>query len=227
MSAEFGAALAGYVEVSERLVQFYAAWPDGRVICSPPELVRTPVGDRVAVTAYVYRDAHDLAHHLPAGVASSWELLPGSTPYTKNSEAENAETSAIGRALVAAGVPSKRGLASADELRAKTASAGVPRAVAKGQLLAACAGHADIAADWWHLAGFEHVDTVPTDALAVLVTICAGTHATDTPAEAPQDGPPADTGTTTPEPTREELVARARADVAAAAAAHNEGEPTP
>jgi hypothetical protein len=106
----------------------------------------------------------------------------------------------------------------------------VRRAEAKGQLLAACQGHADVAGEWWRLAGWEHVDTVPTDALAVLVTICAGTHATDDPAEdpqVPQDAPPADTGTTTPEPTREELVARARADVAAAAAAHNEGAPTP
>jgi hypothetical protein len=44
--------------------------------------------------------------------------IPGATPYTRGSEIENCETSAVGRALVMAGLPSKR-VASDDEIRAK------------------------------------------------------------------------------------------------------------
>ena len=42
-----------------------------------------------------------------------------STPYTRNSEIENAETSAWGRAIAACGIEVRRGIASADEVRNK------------------------------------------------------------------------------------------------------------
>jgi hypothetical protein len=48
--------------------------------------------------------------------------IPGSTPYTRGSELENTETSAAGRALVMAGLPSKK-IASGDEIRAKGGAA--------------------------------------------------------------------------------------------------------
>jgi hypothetical protein len=47
--------------------------------------------------------------------------IPGATPYTRGSEIENCETSAVGRALVMAGLPSKR-IASDDEIKAKGGS---------------------------------------------------------------------------------------------------------
>jgi hypothetical protein len=222
MAADFAAGLAGYVEVSERLVQFYATWPDGRVVAAPPELVTTPEGVRVAVTAYVYRCADDQRAHLPAGIASSWEVLPGLTPYTKHAEAENAETSAIGRALVAAGVPSKRGLASADEVRTKQGhdqGEQVHRGEAKGQLLAACAGSTDRAGRLWQSFWPDDPDFVPATELATAERVAL---AAATPADTPDRSPAVIRAEN--EATRAELVARARDDVAAAAAAHNEGK---
>lgn len=54
------------------------------------------------------------------GVGAAWEPVPGRTPYTRDSELQNAETSAWGRALIAAlAADTKRGIASADEVRSR------------------------------------------------------------------------------------------------------------
>jgi hypothetical protein len=109
--------LSGYVEVKDRVVEFYAKYADGRIQATPPEVVT--VGDRtfLAVTATVYRTPDDPT---PC-VASAWEPFPGKTPYTRDSEAMNAETSAWGRALAAAGIGTQRSMSSADEVRARQA----------------------------------------------------------------------------------------------------------
>jgi hypothetical protein len=103
--------LSNYVEVADRLREFYEKHPGGRVITSIIELTEK----RVVVKAEVYRET---AHLVPSGAGHSALAIPGITPYTKGAELENAETSAIGRALVAAGLASKK-IASADEIRAK------------------------------------------------------------------------------------------------------------
>lgn len=103
--------LSNYVEVADRLREFYEKHPGGRVITSIIELTEK----RVVVKAEVYRET---AHLVPSGAGHSALAIPGTTPYTKGAELENAETSAIGRALVAAGLASKK-IASADEIRAK------------------------------------------------------------------------------------------------------------
>jgi hypothetical protein len=105
--------LSNYVEVADRLREFYEKHPGGRVITSIVELT----DKRVVVKAEVYRET---AHAVPSGAGHSALGIPGITPYTKGAELENAETSAIGRALVAAGLASKK-IASADEVRAKRA----------------------------------------------------------------------------------------------------------
>ena len=52
------------------------------------------------------------------GIGAAWEAFPGQTPYTANSELMNAETSAQGRAIIAAlASDSKRGVASREEIR--------------------------------------------------------------------------------------------------------------
>ena len=88
--------LSNYVEVADRLREFYEKHPGGRVITSIVELTE----NRVVVKAEVYRET---AHVVPSGAGHSALAIPGITPYTKGAELENAETSAIGRALVAAG----------------------------------------------------------------------------------------------------------------------------
>jgi hypothetical protein len=103
--------LSDYVTVAERLVAFRKKYPDGRM---SSEVVETGFEDYIAVKAYCYRDKDDSS----PGVGLAWEPVPGPTPFTKNSELQNAETSAWGRALVAALVSdTSRGIASQDEIR--------------------------------------------------------------------------------------------------------------
>jgi len=105
--------LGNYIDVAERLRELYAKHPNARVITEIIEYTEA----RVTVRASVYRDAADAE---PAGVDFSSLAIPGTTPYTRGSELENASTSATGRAIVLAGLPSKR-VASADEVRAHRA----------------------------------------------------------------------------------------------------------
>jgi len=102
--------LTDYVTVAERLLAFRKKYPDGRMTS---EVIQTGHEDYVAVRAACYRTVDD---PLP-GVGLAWEPVPGPTPFTKNSELQNAETSAWGRALIAALVAdSSRGIASRDEV---------------------------------------------------------------------------------------------------------------
>lgn len=105
--------LSDYIPVSERIARFKELFPEGRL---QSEVVDTGVVGFVAVKAYAYRSPEDT---LP-GVGLAWEPVPGPTPYTKNSELQNAETSAWGRALIAALIAdSSKGIASRDEIAAR------------------------------------------------------------------------------------------------------------
>ncbi|WP_280430004.1 hypothetical protein [Nocardia brasiliensis] len=111
-----------YVEVNERVVEFRTKYPNGAlqpVNPNEPFKVMT-VGDKtfIAYTAAAYRHEGD---KLP-GIACAWELFPGKTPYTKDSELQNAETAAWGRAIMAAlAADARRGIASAVEVRNRKA----------------------------------------------------------------------------------------------------------
>ena len=105
-----------YVEVADRIREWYAKHPNARIV---PELVEN-ADARVTMKAAVYRTDDPLEP--PAGVGHSALAIPGKTPFTRDSELENAETSAVGRALVMAGIPSKH-VASAGEVRSKTSQA--------------------------------------------------------------------------------------------------------
>lgn len=105
--------LGGYVTVAERIQKFYAAHPDGRILASTPEVIEMGQSTYLQVRASVLRDPED---RCPV-VATAWEPYPGKTPYTKESEAMNAETSAVGRALALAGIEVQRDIASADEVK--------------------------------------------------------------------------------------------------------------
>lgn len=113
-----------YVPVAERVEAFYAKHPEGSIQSDIVEL--TP--DRVTVKAYAYRSADDLR----PGIGHSSLNIPGSTPFTRGSEIENAETSAWGRAIAALGFEVKRGLSSREEVRNKQEQGG-ERAPAAGR----------------------------------------------------------------------------------------------
>jgi hypothetical protein len=107
---------ADYVEVADRIRAWYETYPNGRIVT---EIVQ--LNDKVVVVkASAYRG--ETQDESPAGVGHSSMNIPGSTPYTRGSELENTETSAAGRALVMAGLPSKK-VASGDEIRAKSGAA--------------------------------------------------------------------------------------------------------
>lgn len=94
--------LSGYKTVPERLAEFREKYPDGRLCAANParpyyiEMVGTQ--SYVIYAAAAYRTPDDPC----PGIGVAWEPVPGLTTFTKNSELQNAETSAWGRAVVAA-----------------------------------------------------------------------------------------------------------------------------
>jgi hypothetical protein len=107
--------LSEYKDVAERIRDFRDLHPYGSL---QSEVLRFPSDDLpfVVVMASAYRSPDDQR----PGIGLAWEPFPGRTPYTKDSELQNAETSAWGRAIVAAlASDTKQGVASADEIRAR------------------------------------------------------------------------------------------------------------
>lgn len=98
-----------YVDVATRIGIFRDKYPNGSL---QSELIQYGP-DVVIVKAYAYRTPDDPR----PGVGHAAELLPGRTPYTKDSELMVCETSAWGRAIVAAlAADTKKGVASKDEV---------------------------------------------------------------------------------------------------------------
>lgn len=105
--------LGDYVDVRHRLELALLQYPDLRVVENEPQLIT--IGERVYIqcAVTVYRTHDDPT----PGRAYCWEVWPGRTPYTKDSEQPNGATSALGRALGYMGFGIKAGLASANEVR--------------------------------------------------------------------------------------------------------------
>jgi hypothetical protein len=113
--------LSEYVDVAERIRLFREKHPEG----SLQSTIRIPDdGSWVLCKAYAYRTPNDER----PGIGHSRLTIPGKTPYTKDSEVENAETSAWGRAIVAALAADTKKVASADEVAAHETPAAAPQA---------------------------------------------------------------------------------------------------
>lgn len=154
--------MSGYIDVATRIADFRARYPDGSL--QPFDPARpfdvVTVGDRtfVVVVAAAYRTPDDPR----PGVGMAWEPFPGRTPYTRDSELMNAETSAWGRAIVAALAGDTRtGIASADEISNRAddrdAAATAAAAVLDMAGVAGLAGDA-LAADVWTRTGRDLAD---------------------------------------------------------------------
>lgn len=106
-----------YIDVAQRVNEFFRRYPEASIQCDPAA-VQT-IGDRafISVVARAYRTPDDER----PGIAQAWEPFPGKTNFTRDSEAMNAETSAIGRALAALGVETKRSMATANDVARRRA----------------------------------------------------------------------------------------------------------
>lgn len=108
----------GYIDVAERLVEFRTRYPDGSLQQVDLQFLDFAGKTWVVYTAGAYRTPDDLR----PGHGTAWEPVPGPTSFTRDSELQNAETSAWGRAIVAVlAADTKRGVASADEVRNRQA----------------------------------------------------------------------------------------------------------
>lgn len=114
--------LDGYVGAPERLTMLLNRYPNASVTCTAPE-VRT-VGDRVFIAVTCTIDVNDGSGR--TATASAWEPYPGRTPYTRDSEAMNAETSALARCCGMLGFGISKSIAAAEEVRNRRADEGAP-----------------------------------------------------------------------------------------------------
>jgi hypothetical protein len=115
---------ADYVPVAERLVEFRAKYPEGSLRPADPsrpfEILTVGGNTFLVVVAAAYRTPDDIA----PGIGMAWEPVPGLTNFTRNSELQNAESSAWGRAIIAVGAAdAKRGIASAEDVQMRQAEA--------------------------------------------------------------------------------------------------------
>ena len=120
--------LDSYMTVAERIEQFRDRYPEGS-LQSEWQMVLVPTAvkgedgswstlDRpiLVFKAFAYRNPDDPR----PGVGHASEPIPGKTPYTKDSEWANGETSAWGRAIVAVlAADTRKGVASRDEVQAR------------------------------------------------------------------------------------------------------------
>ena len=102
-----------YVEVHQRMAVFFERYPNGCLAMDPPTVVEVDGKSYLLGQARAYRTPEDLT----PGIGTAWEPVPGTTNFTRGSEAQNLETSAWGRAMAALGIETKKGIASAHEVR--------------------------------------------------------------------------------------------------------------
>jgi len=123
-----------YIDVATRIIEFREKYPTGSLQSwKDPYVIEVKMPDGniksyMVYSAAAYRTPDD---QLP-GVGWAYEPIPGPTNFTRDSELQNAETAAWGRAMVAAlAVDTKKGIASSEEVRNRqTKSTEAPQAKA-------------------------------------------------------------------------------------------------
>jgi hypothetical protein len=105
--------LGDYVEVKDRIARLFEYFPQARIETDYTLTSEPDEKPKVICRAFVYRNPDD---EKPGGHGTSWLYLPGSTPYTRGSEIENAETSAVGRAIGMLGILIDKSIATSNEI---------------------------------------------------------------------------------------------------------------
>lgn len=111
-----------YNTVPERIAEFRTKHPEGSLQpvnpAEPFQVVTIGNLTFIAYAAAAYRTPDDPR----PGIGVAYEPFPGPTAFTRNSELQNAETSAWGRAIVAAGAAdAKKGVATAEDIAVRLA----------------------------------------------------------------------------------------------------------
>lgn len=103
--------LHDYVLVKDRVRLFYERYPEGS-LSSTYELATVNGQDTWVVTAIASREPGDPS----PGIGLGKIAVPGKTPFTRDSELENAQTKAWGRAIGSLGIGIEAGLATYEEV---------------------------------------------------------------------------------------------------------------
>ena len=102
-----------YVDVPTRLRNALEKYPELSIQETQPRVVSMDDGKQyLEVTTRVWRHPAD---PLPI-IVSCWEEYPGTTPYTRGAEQQNASTSSLGRALGMLGFGIKTSIASREDV---------------------------------------------------------------------------------------------------------------
>jgi hypothetical protein len=105
--------LDGYIDVPSRIKLFLSRHPEGSLQMDEPQFVEVEGKKWVIGRAYAYRTPDDQR----PGIGTAWEIVPGTTPFTRGSEIQNLETSAWGRAIGALGIGIDASIATLDEVQ--------------------------------------------------------------------------------------------------------------
>lgn len=116
--------LNDYETVDERVHKFWEQYPNGRIVTDLTEVIRASDGAPLQYVVYVqiWRDTKDTA---PAATGYAEEIV-GTSQVNKTSALENAETSAIGRALANLGFSTRGARPSQTEMEKVTRVEAVP-----------------------------------------------------------------------------------------------------
>jgi len=119
--ADYTDRMADYVDVAERIKLFREKHPDGSLQpvdpSKPFDIVTIADKTFIVYISAAYRTPDDPR----PGIGSAWECFPGKTPYTKDSELMNAESSSWGRAILASLAADSKKVASLEEVRNRQA----------------------------------------------------------------------------------------------------------
>lgn len=86
-----------YVDVAERIRIFREKYPNGSLQQVSLQFIDFAGKSWVVYTAAAYRTPDDIT----PGHGTAWEPVPGKSNFTRDSEVQNVETSAWGRAIIA------------------------------------------------------------------------------------------------------------------------------
>lgn len=109
-----------YVLVSDRVTYFNQEYPEGSITT---DLISEPTSDMVIMKATIKTGSQTFTGHSQA--------IIGDGPVNKTAALENAETSAVGRALAMMGIGVVESIASADEINKAQGSTGTKYATQK------------------------------------------------------------------------------------------------